>query len=175
MAFRSVFDHYCFNWDDLNKTLSGETIKFRFILDNFKYGSLYQTVERVCPQKNLILFFEDLKNNQEKFFEDLSSFLQCNIAATSVKPLNSVDDKIKKNWTNYKKKFKSRIWVKAFSIFRYPDYYRKICDFVRVIHWHRRDWRNLEYRLKLFYEKDFESLPGHLKAQFKKHGYFRAK
>jgi len=175
VAFRSVFDHYNFSWKNLNEVVSGEKSEFNFILENFKYGSLYQTIERVRPQKTLVLFFEDLKYDKKKFIADLNGFINCNIAVPTSEPVNSVDSKLKKNYAKYRKKFTTKIWTKAFSISNYPRYCEKILDFIRVLHWHLRDWSDLGPQIRFFYEEDFNSLPQHIKTQFQKHGYFPTK
>jgi hypothetical protein len=78
----------------------------KIIFDNFNYAKLYNYLSsHLKPDKIKIYLYEDLVNNKEKFYSDLSNYLEIEISETRKllynNKINVTADKLKYKRLNY--------------------------------------------------------------------------
>ena len=141
----------------------------RMLFDNFKYGKLYNFLSsHLKPDKIKLFLHEDLTNNKENFFSDLSNYLGIETSETSKlsygKKINVTANKTKYRELNYLiyknlkrpknlfNNFFSKLnnFVKCLCVERKNHGYKKIKQNSQLIKkYYREDCLELEKKLHL--------------------------
>ncbi len=141
----------------------------RMLFDNFKYGKLYNFLSsHLKPDKIKLFLYEDLTNNKENFFSDLSNYLGIETSETSKlsygKKINVTANKTKYRELNYLiyknlkrpknlfNNFFSKLnnFVKCLCVERKNHGYKKIKQNSQLIKkYYREDCLELEKKLHL--------------------------
>ena len=184
---RSYISHFSTNMnfnfkeEDFLQALSNDQSKFSFILKSFKYGNLNNYLKGISNQTKLI-FFEDLENDKETFFNELDDFLDCN------NRLNYRNFGIEKvNHTISKYNYFSNMWwyLKRINIpslqnlnkYKFDlDKYIEELNHIKKIFFPPKikkiNMNNYEKLIKKYYLEDLNNLPENIKIKCKKYNYF---
>ena len=184
---KSYITHFCtdmkfnFEEEDFLKILSNNQSKFSFILESFNYGDLNNYMKDISNQTKLI-FFEDLVNDKETFFTELSDFLDNN------NQLNYGDFETEKvNYKITKKNYFYNVWwyLRRLNMptlhnlnkykFDLNKYFEEI-DHIKKIFLPSKikkiNINNYEKLIEKYYLEDLNKLPENIKIKCKRYNYF---
>jgi len=144
----------------------------KIIFNNFNYGKLYDYLSsHLKPNKIKIFLYEDLQNNKEKFFSDLSNYLEIKIPDTDELFKNRVHvtkKKLKYNQLSYlvyrnlsePKKLFTNFFSKFNSLIKFLTYGGKNKEYKKIIKnsalikkYYRDDCLEIEEKLHLGLDK----------------------
>ena len=167
---------YSINADEIIKYFktkkNNNTEVSQMIFDNFKYGKLFNYFSsHVSPYKIKFFLYEDLQNNKEKFFSDLSNYLEIKTPDTDELFKNRVHvtkNKLKYNQLSYlvyrnlsePKKLFTNFFSKFNSLIKFLTYGGKNKEYKKIIKnsalikkYYRDDCLEIEEKLHLGLDK----------------------
>lgn len=170
-----------FKEEDFLQTLLNDQSKFSFILKSFKYGNLFNYLKGISNQTKLI-FFEDLKNDKETFFNELDDFLDCNNRLEYKNfEIEKVNHKISKNDYFYNMWwYLKRINIPSlqnlnkykFNLTKYIEELEHIKKIFFPNKIKKINMNNYEKLIKKYYFEDLNKLPQNIKIKCKRYNYF---
>lgn len=162
------------------QTLKGKKSDQSFVLENFFYNKIFTKILSLSKSSKLI-FFEDLKFDPDKFFQDLSEFLDLK---DRLHFLTHKNPKINKKWDRRKAVVKilfPNIKNLIRNLFNFDTYkYRFIFlkknfydSFFKDFNLKYINFYKNEKLVKEYFKNDLVRFPENIKAKLRKYDYFQ--